>query len=99
MFQVKNIVRVNADTVKVTVTMSIKEFNKAKKDSLGQLFGIDISNHVYREYGVKAYNPTVDGIKTRAKNGIKTLQLYYRDDSWVYVDNVIRVDFSARRAA
>jgi hypothetical protein len=99
MFQVKNIVRVDSETVKVTVTMDAKEFNKAKKQGLGQLFGIDISNHVFREYGIKAYNPSVDGIKSRAVQGVKTLQLYYKDDAWVYNDNVVRVDFAAKRVA
>jgi hypothetical protein len=58
--------------------MPVKEWTKSDK---GFLYGIDISNQVYRSLGVKASHPTVDSSK-RASKGIKTLVLYYEDSEW-----------------
>ena len=69
------------DHVRVYVSMDVKDWNKARKQSLGQLYGIDISNEVYREHGVAASNPTVDD-RRKARNGIKYLTLTYNDSAW-----------------
>lgn len=56
-----------------------KEFAKIKRhNQLGQLFGIDLSNEVYRLTNGKipASNPSVDYSKP-ARKGIKTLKLTY----------------------
>lgn len=61
----------------VRVAINAKDWAKAKKNGhLGQLYGVDISNQLHREYGIPAYNPTVDD-KARAVKGIKTISLTY----------------------
>ena len=96
MFQINNVRRIDAETVLVTVTMDAKAWTKARSKGLGMLYGIDISNAVYREYGIKAYNPTVAD-RDRAKAGIKTIQLYYADSVWIpKPNNVVRVQFAKR---
>ena len=46
--------------------------------NLGFLYGVDVSNYVYRtsNFKIKAYNPVVSD-RARAKNGIKTIELTY----------------------
>jgi hypothetical protein len=72
-----------AAVTKVTVKMDSAEFLKMKRQGqFGQLFGIDISNEVYRLSGgaVHASHPSVDFAK-RASNGIKWITLkYFQDD-------------------
>jgi len=67
----------------VTIQIDAKEFAKLKaKGHLGQLYGIDVSNEVYRLSGraVRAHNPSVDDTR-KASKGIKTISLtYYQDD-------------------
>lgn len=49
-----------------------------KKNQLGMLYGVDISNEVYRLSSqlIPAHNPMVDHNRN-AKNGIKTISLQY----------------------
>ena len=57
-----------------------KQFSKKQK--LGQLYGIDISNAVYQitDEVVPAYNPYVHD-RARSKNGLKQIRLtYYSND-------------------
>lgn len=61
----------------VTVTMPAKYWLGMKKlGRLGMLYGVDISNAVHREHGIRAYNPTVEDRK-RSVKGIKTVTLTY----------------------
>lgn len=63
----------------VIAKMPIKEWQKIRKKSqLGMLYGVDISNEVYRKSDrkIKAYNPVVED-RTKAKAGIKTIELTY----------------------
>src|SRR5580698_8556167 len=61
----------------VTVKMPIKVWSAMKRrGQLGTLYGVDISNEVYRTHGVPAHNPSVDDSK-RATQGIKTIKLTY----------------------
>ena len=64
---------------KVLVSIPVKEWNRYRKlGQLGALYGVDISNAVYRLYsGIYATNPTVDD-SARAKDGMKRIELYYR---------------------
>lgn len=98
MFKIEMIYRHDADLVTVKVTMPAKEWLACKaKGQLGALYGVDISNQVYREFGVQASNPIVAD-DMRAKGGIKVLELSYADSTWIEpVNNVIRVDFISRR--
>lgn len=98
MFKIISVSRYSADLVKVYIRMDAKEWHKLKKNSqLGSLYGIDISNAVYREYGVKAHCPTVSD-RDNARGGIKRLTLYYNDSQWTNApDNVIQVDFINKR--
>lgn len=101
MFSIKSVSKISSDTVRVTVTMYAKDWHKANRslgsNGLGCLYGIDISNAVHEQYGVKSSNPTVDD-SLRAVNGVKTLVLFYNDPAWVELaNNVIRVDFVARK--
>lgn len=69
----------------VRVIMQAKTWLRAKrKGQLGMLYGVDISNFLYREHGVAAYNPTVSD-RARSSNGIKTLTLNYYKASKVKV--------------
>lgn len=97
-FRIKNVQRIASDMVQVTVTMENKTWAKHRaKGNLGALYGVDISNHAYKEYGVKAYNPTVCDRDNAAK-GIKTIKLIYTDSDWSDVSaEIIHVDFSARK--
>ena len=97
-FKIVSVQRIASDLVNVRVRMDAKEWTKARnKGQLGQLYGIDISNAAYRQYGVKAHTPTVSD-KDRAQGGIKWLELTYRDTEWTSVpDNVIQVDFINKR--
>lgn len=94
MFKVINIVRLSAELVTVTVSMCSKEWCKTRaKGNLGQLYGIDISNTLYHEFGIRAYMPSV-GDRERASSGVKTITLTYQDREWTPApNNVIRVDF------
>lgn len=96
MFKVINIVRLNVELVQVKVQICSKEWNGIKaKGQLGQLYGVDISNLLYQDYGVQAYCPSV-GDRDRAKNGLKTIDLTYQDKVWIPApDNVVHVDFKA----
>lgn len=63
----------------VVVKLDSKAWTKLRtKGQLGQLYGVDISNEVYKLTNqlVPAYNPTVSD-RDRAKNGIKTIRLSY----------------------
>ena len=96
LFKVTHVRRIESRLVECRIEMTTKAWNEAKKD-LGYLFGIEISNYIYREYGVKAYNPMVDGIRDKSKKGIKYLSLTYEDTEWKPIDNVIKVDFENKR--
>jgi len=86
MFSVKSIVASGHDSsfggykwkVVVRVAVPAKEWAKAKKKGeLGQLYGIDISNHVYAiNRNIPAHNPTVDD-RSRASKGVKSISLTY----------------------
>lgn len=93
-FKITAVMRIDKETVQVNVRIDAKAWTKAKRDNaLGALYGIDISNQAYRDYGVKASNPTVSD-KDNASGGIKYLILYYADATWKPApDNVIHVDF------
>ena len=59
------------------VAMPVKDWAKAKRlGQLGMLYGVDISNTLYREHNVQAYNPTVDD-RQRASQGVKIIRLVY----------------------
>jgi hypothetical protein len=98
MFKIESIYRHDSELVTVKVTCDAKAWAKmAAKGQLGALYGIDISNAVYQASGVQASNPIVSD-QLRAKNGIKVIELSYADSVWVEPENnVIRVDFFARR--
>lgn len=93
-FTINSVRRTYTDHVTVIVSIDAKLWAKAKaKGQLGELYGIDISNAVFREYGVKAYMPSVSD-RRRASKGIKRIELTYLDASWREApDNVIKVDF------
>lgn len=86
MFIVKSIYATNHDSsfggypwkVEVTVAMPATEWATHKRKGwLGQLYGIDISNHVYAvNQNIPAHNPTVDD-RSRAAKGVKTIKLTY----------------------
>jgi hypothetical protein len=83
MFKITNVYRSNDDTVKVSVQVNSKYWTKLKnKGDLGSLYGVDISNEVFRTYGVQAYNPTVSANK-RCRMGFKWVHLYYTDTTWI----------------
>lgn len=100
LFNIVRIMRVSLSTVRIDVTLDAKAWHKAKRlGHLGQLYGVDISNAVFRAFSVKAYQPTVDD-KAKARNGVKTVSLFYQDAAWVdKPSTVIRVDFSAKAKA
>ena len=93
MFKINSISRFSSDTVKVSITCNVKDWNTCKrKGQLGSLYGIDISNAVYQMHGVKASNPTVSDDKRASMTGVKSIDLYYRDSEWsAPIDNVIRM--------
>lgn len=95
MFNVSSVRRIDSETVSVTITMEVKAWSKADK---GTLYGIDVSNAIHREYGVQAYYPSVSD-KDRARCGIKTITLYYRDAVWQerLPAEIIKIDFVARK--
>jgi hypothetical protein len=99
MFKIVTVSRYDAESVKVLIDIDADAWrDHAKRGDLGQLYGVDISNRVFREYGVKAYNPTVDH-NSRAVKGVKRLTLYYADAQWkpAPLAQVIPVDFKTRR--
>lgn len=100
MIELKQVSRVSSELVQIVVTVDAKLWQKHKKNGqLGSLYGVDISNLVYRATGVKAYYPSVSD-KTRAKNGLKVIFLTYVDPDWRPMSNLIPVDFVNRcRAA
>lgn len=68
--------------VEAVFHIDAKEYASIKrKGALGQLFGIDLSNDIYRlNNNIPASNPSVDNSKP-ARHGIKVLRLtyYFRD--------------------
>jgi hypothetical protein len=66
------------NTATVYIQMDAKLWHEVKKNrQLGYLYGVTISNEVYRSNkDIKAYNPSVDDRK-RANNGIKYITLTY----------------------
>ena len=96
-FRIVSVERSYQDTVKVRVRLDAKLWAKIKKaDQLGQLYGIDISNAVSREYGVKAYQPTVAD-KDKARGGLKWIDLWYNDATWRQApDNIVRPNFGTK---
>lgn len=95
-FKIVDVSRIDKEIVRVKVRMDSKAWLKAKHTgALGQLYGIDISNAVSRQYGVMAYKPSVSD-SDNAQGGIKWLELFYKDSQWAIVDNVIPVNFMAR---
>lgn len=94
MFNIIRIYRDSLSTVRIDVAIDAKAWRSAKaKGHLGQLYGVDISNAVYRAFSVKAYQPTVSD-RQRAVKGVKTVSLWYQDATWIdKPSNVIRVDF------
>ena len=97
MFEITKVRRISIDTVEVLVTMEAKLWGKYKRSGwLGSLYGIDISNAVYKLEGIKAICPSV-GDRDRAINGYKTISLCYYDTAWIpAINNVINVDFKKR---
>lgn len=83
-FKIKSIVAIRAGysnemDAKVTVSIDSKLWAKIKKQKqLGQLYGIDISNAVYKlmNGSISAIRPSVDD-KSRASNGVKSITLNY----------------------
>jgi hypothetical protein len=100
MFKIVQVSRIDSDSVSVKVTMDAKAWREmSAKGQLGSLYGVDISNAAYREYGVMAQCPSVDDF-AKAKGGIKVIELIYADSQWNdNFDNVIYVDFVSRRRA
>jgi len=98
MFKIESVYRLDSELVECKVTIDAKEWAKVRNaGQLGMLYGVDISNAIYKLAGVKASNPTVDD-SAKARNGIKLIALTYVDREWTDApDNVIRVDFTARR--
>jgi hypothetical protein len=98
MFKIVSVKKHWDNTVKVCVRMDAKEWHKiARKGDKGQLYGIDISNQVFRDYGVKAWNPAVND-RARARGGLKFIELFYTDPTWgATPPNVVRVDFQLKR--
>lgn len=98
MFKIISVERINDSRVKVYVRIDAIEWAKLKKKGqLGSLYSTDISNSVYRAYGVNAQYPTVSD-RDNARGGIKWVTLYYNDTNWIPApDNVIQVDFINRR--
>lgn len=98
-FDIQSVERYSADTVRVVVTMIADVWKQYQKlGHLGQLYGVDVSNEVYRSYGVKAYNPTVAD-RDKASGGVKTITLYYADADWKpkQPGELIKVDFQSRK--
>jgi hypothetical protein len=97
-FKIVSIENVASTSFKVRVRMDAKEWLKIKKQNgLGMLYGVDISNEVHSQTGIKAYNPSVSD-QDRAQGGIKWLTLYYTDATWTPApNNVVEVDFITRR--
>ncbi len=62
----------------VHVEVDAKRWHEYKaRRNLGQLYGVDISNAVYKaDRRIHATNPTVSD-RERAKGGIKRITLYY----------------------
>jgi hypothetical protein len=64
----------------VTVRIDAKAWAAARKrpSGLGQLYGIDVGNAVYRlNPNINTYRPTVND-KARASKGFKTIVLHYQ---------------------
>ena len=96
-FEIVRVNRVSSELVQVLVRMDAKAWAKYRAQSdLGHLYGVAISNAVYRDFGVKAYCPMV-GDKANARKGIKSIELTYQDSTWAPIDNVIEVDFKSRK--
>lgn len=49
---------------------------KKLKGVLGGLV-IEVNNHLCKQYGIPTHSPTIDGIRLRAKNKVKTLTFTY----------------------
>ena len=98
MFKIESVYRSSSEFVTVKITMDVKNWNSARASGLGSLYGIDVSNAVYREYGVKAYNPIVSD-RLKAKGGIKLIELSYYDTDWNEVNNVVYIDFVNKKRA
>ena len=98
MFKITSVFRVDAETVRVLVSVEAKHWHAAKaKGQLGALYGLDISNAVFHMHQVKAHNPTV-GDYGKARDGVKQFTFDYADKEWAPVpNNVVRVDFKARK--
>jgi hypothetical protein len=100
MFSIKSVYRNCPELVTVMVTIDSRAWNDFRKNGhLGQLYGIDISNEVYRTYGVKAHNPTVnESIKVKTGTTTKIIELTYADSEWVEkMGELIHVDFVAKK--
>ncbi len=70
---------VNGMYASVSIRIDAKRWHDLKKrGQLGMLYGVDVSNAVYRhDPRIYATNPTVDDSR-RAKNGFKMIQLTYQ---------------------
>lgn len=66
--------------INVTITIDAKTWSKlAKQQRLGELYGVDVGNAVYRiNSNIRAYNPMVND-RARASKGLKTITLMYTD--------------------
>lgn len=64
--------------VEIEISIDAKLWRKYKdRKNLGMLYGVDISNAVYRiNHNIPASCPTVDD-RRRAANGVKTIKLTY----------------------
>jgi hypothetical protein len=86
MFTINSVKRLDwqcGDLVQVTVSIPSKEWHQTKRrGALGTLYGIDIGNAVWRQYGVKSHCPTVSD-RGRARGGVKVITLTYVDAAWL----------------
>lgn len=103
MYSINSVRRIDSQTVRVSIQCDAKAWSKLRDaGDLGSLYGIDVSNEVYKTYGIKAYNPSVSH-NDRARRGVKSIDLFYTDSQWVdvsqltYAPNVTHVDFQLKQ--
>lgn len=94
MFTIISAVRLDSKSVQIKTTMNAMDWSVRKANrTLGALYATDISNAVYRSYGIRANVPTVSDHDS-AVDGVKTVTLTYDDCEWAMkLTNVIEVDF------
>lgn len=99
-FKIETVRRISNELVECVALVNADYWKREKaKGRLGVLYGIDLSNAIYHEFGVKAYCPSV-GDRDRARNGVKRITLTYQDSAWNDApDNVIKINFADRPKA